>query len=168
MANTVRGNRVNHRTERYGRTSYVDGNAVRKLQTAPQYEETIRRQRRRQISRKTARNRARALQMSRGYVVFLAVVCAATLFACVQYLQLKAEMTAQMKAVASLETQLSELKADNDVYYSEVLASVDLEKIRETAITKLGMNYATEEQVVQYSTKGNSYVRQYQDVPEVE
>lgn len=168
MANTTRGNRVNYRAERYGERAYVEGTAVRRMQAVPQYGEPERQQRRRHVSRKTARNRARAVQMSRGYVVFLAVVCAATLFACVQYLQLKAEMTAQMKTVASLETQLSELKADNDVYYSEVLASVDLEKIRETAITKLGMDYATEEQVVHYSTKGNSYVRQYQDVPGIE
>lgn len=167
MANTIRGSRVNRRTDRRVRDYYVEGTAVRNLQTAPRYEEERRRQKR-QVSRNTARNRARALQMSRGYVVFLAIICAATMFACVQYLQLKAEMTAQMKTVAALEVQLSELKADNDVYYSEVLASVDLDKIRQTAITKLGMDYATEDQVVHYSTKGNSYVRQYQDVPSVE
>ena len=167
MANTVRGNRVNQRSDRRAREYYVEGTAVRNLQTAPQHREADRR-RRQQVSRNTARNRARALQMSRGYVVFLAVICVATMFSCVQYLQLKAELTSQMKTVAAMETQLSELKADNDVYYSEVLASVDLEKIRQTAITKLGMDYATEDQVVHYSTKGNSYVRQYQDVPGIE
>lgn len=163
MADTTRSRRVNQRSDRYDRVSYVEGNTARNLQTAPRYEEP----RRRRVSKSTARNRARALQMSRGYVVFLTLASAATLFACVQFLQLKAEMTAQLKQVASLESQLSELRADNEAYYNEIVSSVDLEKIREKAIHDLGMSYAAADQVVTYTTTGNSYVRQYQDVPEV-
>ena len=68
--------------------------------------------------------------------------------------------------MAALESDLSELKEDNDAYYSQVAASTDLDKIKKTAIERLGMKYPSDEQIMTYETKRGSYVRQYQDVPE--
>ena len=42
----------------------------------------------------------------------------------------------------------------------------DLDEIRDRAINELGMQYATEDQIRYYTPGNNSYVRQYQDVPE--
>ena len=50
---------------------YIDGNAVRKLQTAPEKKE---KRAERQVSHEARKNRAKALRMSRGYVLFLALV----------------------------------------------------------------------------------------------
>ena len=72
--------------------------------------------------------------MGRGFVVFLAVVSVAVLFCCVNYLQLKSELTGKIKTVASLETELSQIKEDNNAYESQVTSDVDLNTIKKLAI----------------------------------
>ena len=101
--------RVNSRAEQQERYE-VWGNTVRKAEAIPEE----RPRRKSGVSRRAQRNRARAVQMSRGYVVFLAVVSVAALLMCVRYLKLKAEITTQTSEIASLESALNELKADND------------------------------------------------------
>ena len=71
-----------------------------------------------------------------------------------------------MRSVANLEEELAQLKEDNDAYYSQVTSNVDLNQIKKTAIGRLGRRYPSDDQTVSYSTSGNSYVRQYQDVPD--
>ena len=90
--------------------------------------------------------------MGRGFVVFLAVVSVAVLFCCVNYLQ--------------LETELSQIKEDNNAYESQVTSDVDLNTIKKLAIGRLGMNYPKDDQKKTYTMPSNSYVRQYQEVPE--
>ena len=80
-----------------------------------------------------------------------------------KYLRYKSEITAKMSTVASLEEELADLKEDNDAYYSQVTSNVDLNKIKQIALGRLGMKYPSDDQTVTYSTSGNSYVRQYQD-----
>ena len=145
--------RVNSRAEQQERYE-VWGNTVRKAEAIPEE----RPRRKSGVSRRAQRNRARAVQMSRGYVVFLAVVS----------VKLKAEITTQTSEIASLESALNELKADNDALYNTVTASVDLEQIRKEAMDRLGMDYPNEDQIYQLDTSGNSYVRQYKDVPDAE
>ncbi|MGI6006795.1 MAG: hypothetical protein ACOX8E_04795 [Ruminococcus sp.] len=162
MANPSR--RVSSRSDYYRRqTAYISGNTVRKLEREP--EERKQQKRRKTVSVSTQRNRAKAMQMSRGYVLFLALISAVALGLCVNYLRMRSFLTTQTEQIASAESELSTLKADNDALYNAVMASVDLEQVRETAINKLGMQYPTEEQIITFDTAGNSYVRQYQDVP---
>ena len=98
--------------------------------------------------------------MGRGFVVFLAVVSVAVLFCCVNYLQLKSELTGKIK------TELSQIKEDNNAYESQVTSDVDLNTIKKLAIGRLGMNYPKDDQKKTYTMPSNSYVRQYQEVPE--
>lgn len=163
MAKSASKRRVNSRSDRYIRDTYEDGNAVRKLSELPLEEE--RQEAPVRVSRKTQRNRRRARSMGKGYVAFLTVVCAATVMVCVNFLQLKAEITTQNEQVVSLETKLSKLKADNDAYYNTAMASVSMDTVKDAALTRLGMTYADESQVFFYDVKGNSYVRQFTDVP---
>lgn len=176
---TSRKNRTNARN---ARGMYVDGNAVRRLQEVPArpYQapgaQTARRVREnmperpaaqpRQLSREAQRNREKAKSMGRGFVVFLAAVSVAVLFCCVNYLQLKSELTGKIKTVASLETELSQIKEDNNAYESQVTSDVDLNTIKKLAIGHLGMNYPKDDQKKTYTMPSNSYVRQYQEVPE--
>ena len=88
------------------------------------------------------------------------------LFCCVNYLQLKAELTGKIKNVASLETEWSQLKEENDAYESQVTSETDLNQIKKIAIGRLGMTYPSDTQKRTYSVPSSSYVRQYQDVPE--
>ncbi|MBU5480423.1 hypothetical protein [Blautia sp. MSJ-19] len=175
---TSRKSRTNARN---ARGMYVDGNTARRLQEVPERPrrtaatQNARRVREpdrqavsrpRQLSREAQRNRAKAMSMGRGFVVFLAVVSVAVLFCCVNYLQLKSELTGKMKTVASLESELSQIKEENNAYESQVTSDVDLNTIKKLAIGRLGMNYPTDDQKKTYSMPSNSYVRQYQDVPE--
>lgn len=154
--------RVNSRSERTVEQYVIDGNTVRKIQAIPQEEPEVR-----PVRRTTSRNRARTRAMSRGYVMFLAVVSAAALFMCVRYLQMKsADHDTRPKEIATAESELSQLKADNDALYNSVISSVDLEKIKDKAMNELGMTYPQEDQIYQFDTAGNSYVRQYKDVPD--
>lgn len=175
---TSRKNRTNARS---ARGTYVDGNVVRRLQEIPAkpYQapgaQTARRVREnkpaaaakpRQLSREAQRNREKAQSMGRGFVAFLAVVSVAVLFCCVNYLQLKSELTGKMQTVTSLESELSQIKEDNNAYESQVTSDVDLNTIKKLAIGRLGMNYPKDDQKKTYTMPSNSYVRQYQDVPE--
>ena len=104
--------------------------------------------------------------MGKGYVLFLALVSIATLFMCVRFIQLRSTVTTQIKTLASMESELNQLTAENDALYTQTVNDVDLEHIKDVAMNQLGMNYATEDQIIWYSNNmTNSYVRQYQDVP---
>lgn len=145
------------------RTGYVEGTAVRKLQTREQPQERRERGRQPQIHHG---RREKTQRLGLGYVLFLTAACGLTLWVCAGYLQLQADNTARVKNIAALETQLSDLKEDNDDEYNRVVTSVDLEEIRDIAINELGMVYAQEDQVVLYDSEGSDYVRQYADIPE--
>lgn len=155
--------RVNYRSDYSVREIYVDGNTVRKPA------ETVRPEREREqrrVSRQARKNRTKAQQMGKGYVMFLSLVSVATLFVCVHFIQLRSTVTAQLKEVASLETELNQLIAENDAFYDSTVSDVDLDHVRDVAINELGMSYAGEDQIIWYSSNTtNSYVRQYQDVP---
>lgn len=185
MAKTGRGTtaRRNRNTVRNSREMYVQGNAVKRLQEVPQRTDLPEIQERRRlaqkrkqksavpvtpakqvVSRQAQRNREKAMAMNKGFVLFLTAVSIAVLFTCINYLQVKSEITASMKNVANLESELAQLKEDNDAYYSQVTSAVDISEIKKKVIGELGMKYPSEDQIQTYTTEGNSYVRQYQDV----
>lgn len=141
--------------------TYVDGNTVRKLQEVP----ARKAERKSSVSTATRQRRERALQMNLSYVVFLAVAAVVTVMVCINYLQLQSRNTTYQKTVTSLNTQLSELKLENDSQYNRIISSVDLEHVKDVAMNELGMTYPTEDQVYTYDATENDYVKQYQDVP---
>lgn len=154
------------RAERYPQDDYEEGSALRKLSAVPQElpreypeEQPFRRQR-------TAGQRARNAQITPRFLMGTVVLCAAMVAFVVGFLCSKEKITEQNRHIASLENQINDLKSDNDAYYNKVMASVDLEAIREAAMDRLGMKYAEESQIQYYDTDGSSYVRQYQEVPQ--
>ena len=158
MAITRNRNRYNNRRVDRRMAYYEDGSAVRRLEEVPVMPQ-------KKLSRTAQKNRAKSMNMGRGYIVFLTIICALATGACVHFLKLTAQVIEQRSAVAAKEIQLNELKADNDAYYSDIMTSVDLDEIRDKAINELGMQYASEDQIKYYIPGNNSYVRQYQDVP---
>ncbi len=139
---------------------YVDGNTVRV--TVPQWEQEQTHER--QVSKKTRKNRRKAMSMSRSFVVFLSAMSIMAMFMCVSYIELKTQITRQTKQIASLQTDLNELKSDNDAMENSNETSMDLDEVYKIATEKLNMHYPTEKQIVSYSTDGSGYVRQYSNV----
>ena len=153
-------------------TYYVNGSTVRKINAEParreridrtKIEEQQQKKRRRNAAR---RNRERALHMSRGYVAFLTLCVGVIAFAAVALVQIQSQVTQRMEHIATLESQITDLKADNDARYKEIVTSVDLDYIKEVAINDLGMQYAAEDQIVYYSVENDNFMDQYSDIPE--
>ena len=142
----------------------VQGNVVRQFQTVPNRidrengpVEVPRR------SRKPERN-----TLSIPYCMFLAVACVLTLSLGAYYLEQQAMATSSQKKIASLESELAELKKANADELNRIETSVNLEEIRDIAINELGMVYATAENVVLYKNTHQNYVSQYEEVPQEE
>lgn len=117
-----------------------------------------------QLSHQTRRNRERAGHMSLPYVLFLTAAMVCTVAVCIQYLMLRSDVTSKIKEIAVLETQLSELKAENDDTENRIKGAVDLEEIKYRAMNELGMQYANEDQIVAYECEDTDYVRQLVDI----
>ena len=151
-------------------TEYVEGNTVRKIERAPQYEGQERRKQKKRNSSHTVtvrRNQEKALRMSKSYVVFLtmaAMIC--TLYICVSYLKLQSSVTARLNHIESLEESIEKLKGDNDALLTRINTSVDLDYVYKVATEELGMVYANKDQVRLYNKTESEYVRQYEDIPE--
>ena len=168
---------------------YVDGNAVREIEIAqprkrPQSSGNSHRQARSyeqahghaRTDRQTyahanARSHRRKQQqvkvapMNIGYVSALAtaIIVACVVLMC--YVKLQSDITNHVTNISKLENELYELQLSNDEYYTKIMSSVDLEEIKRIAITELGMKYAKEGQVVNYTGEGSDYVRQFSEIP---
>ena len=154
------------------KTYYVNGSTVRQLEAQPVRRERIDRtkiqeeQKKKRRRNAAKRNRERALHMSRGYVAFLTLCVGVVAFAAVALVQTQSQVTQRMEHIAALESQITDLKADNDARYKEIVTSVDLDYIKDVAMNQLGMQYATEDQIIYYSVENNNFMDQYSDIPE--
>lgn len=152
------------------RNYYISGNTVRELDTPvrrerrsrEEIEEINRRKRRKNAVR---RNRARAMGMSRRYVVFLTLCVLVVATSAVLLVQLQSQVTARMRNIAVLQSDVNDLRADNDARYKSITTSVDLNHVKDVAMNQLGMTYPTEEQVVYYTIENSNFMDQYSDIP---
>lgn len=149
----------------YNRSRYpqVQGNTVRKLQTAPGNLEAAPK---RQISNATRKNREKAHHMNMGYVLFLALALIIAGFILTRYIGLQSDITSSINHIARLERELNNLKLANDEEYSRITNSIDLEEIKRVAIQELGMHYAEEGQIIDFTGSSSDYVRQVASISE--
>ncbi len=159
--------------------NYIEGNTVRKLQPDPvrRSEETHRelqekqridreqRERKRALRAAARRNQEKALQMSPGYVLFLAAAMVVMVGVTGVYLKLQSDLTNRVKHVASLKSEVLNLKTDNDAEQKRIDTSVDLEAIRQKATGELGMVYPGKDQIIYFEVDSSDYMNQYQDIP---
>jgi hypothetical protein len=90
----------------------------------------------------------------------MAVLMGAMCFILISYIRLQADLTSSVKSISSLESQLSTLKAANDEKYNKINSSIDLDEIKYTAVTKLGMRYAQKDQIIRVQNDSEDYVKQ--------
>ncbi|MCR4696297.1 MAG: hypothetical protein K5654_03195 [Lachnospiraceae bacterium] len=78
------------------------------------------------------------------------------------YINLQGDLSNSSDKIASLKTRYEQEKKDNDAELAAINNSIDNEEIRRVAIEKLGMHYASDGQVVEYTEDYvNDYVRVY-------
>ena len=139
------GRRVeNQRRQKYGTSSYVSGNTVRKLAAAPQrrYEE-----------------------YDFLYTVGVSYIVITIFAICLQYLNVQSQVKTNSTAVTRLQSELNELTNSNDELELEINAGIDYEQIYNTAVNELGMVYPERDQVITYDAGVSEYVKQYHDIP---
>ncbi len=152
---------------------YIDGNTVRRAQTAPDYRrerrERIRREQeeaQRRRKRKARRNQQRAMRVSKSYVAFLTMAVLVFGGVAGMYIAVQSDITARMKTISKLESQIADLKADNDEAYKRIRTAVDLEQVRDTAMNQMGMSYAKESQIIYYTVGDDDYMTQHSAIPD--
>ncbi len=138
-------------------SEYIRGTSVRKPNKSHS---------RRQVHVYESEHRRRH-HMSLGYLIFLTLAMTLMVGTLAWYISLQSQITASVKNIANLESQLNNLKQDNDEAYNRASGNVDLEEVKRIAIQEYGMTYATEGQIIRYSDEGgNDYVRQLAPIPE--
>ncbi len=159
MATRSQGRQV--QTRRVSNAYYIDGTAARQLDVRRAIEEEPKRQ----LSHDTRKNRERAHHMNFGYVLFLALAMLVAGYVLIGYIQVQADLTAQLEQIASLESELNYLRLYNEDELARINSNINLEEIKQVAIGELGMIYAEEGQIVFYENEGSDYVRQIADIP---
>lgn len=164
--------RNNIRTNTTRGNYYIDGNTVRRMESAPDYrrqhEERIRREQEEELRQKrrlARRKQEKAMRMSRSYVLFLTMAVVVFGIFAGMYIRIQSDITARMNKISSLESQIADVKADNDEAYKRINTSVDLDSIRDVAMQQLGMSYAKESQIIYYSVGDDDYMNQYGEIP---
>ena len=141
------------RDRHYRRDSYIEGNVVRQRESVPgrsvQPAEKTREQLHQERMRKNAarQNQQRAMAMDRGYVAFLAAATVVCFLVCAIFIYLQSDVTTRMANIASIESQIAEVKADN------------------VAAENLGLIMPGSEQVRYYSVENSDYMNQYGEIP---
>ena len=143
--------------------AYVSGNVVRKEPVAlPRENGNVTRSN--QQRRRAKRNQV--LHVNRAYVVFLAVATIVALMVCVLYLQLQSNIIKRSQYITTLQKDIAVMREENTTKNNEIENSMNLEQIRDEATNRLGMVYATSEQVIEYSSPEEDSVKQYTVIPE--
>lgn len=148
---------------------YEEGNAARKLvEAVPDYQ--IERQReiqkeQEQKRRARARRKAQAMRQHRLYTVYLVSALVVVCGLLVGYVNLQNSITTRMDNISSLESQISQLKADNSAATSRINTATNLNDVKYQAVNNLGMVYAGADQIVYYDMENTDYMSQYNDIP---
>lgn len=151
-------------TSQSSRQNYVYGNIAPKREYEPQSRPVSNPQKK--VSHQVKSNRRKALRMNQSYVVFLAIAAVLALVLCVNYIQLQSRLTSSSKRITAMQQELADLQEENNTRYNSVTDSVNLDEVREKAQDKLGMVYASPEQVIEYQSPSSDYVKQYENIPE--
>ena len=142
-------------------SEYIRGTSVKKPQR-------VRKQQHVRVHEPQERRRKHR-NMSLGYLLFLSLAMVLMVGTLAWYISLQSEIKNSVKNIAVLESQLNNLKQDNDEAYNRANGNVDLDEVKRIAIQEYGMIYATEGQIVRYSDGGgNDYVRQLAPIPEAD
>ena len=116
-------------------------------------------ERQRQVSRKVSRQK-------RMITFFITGVAAVLLVAlCVSLLSIAGENNGLKREINKLETQVSELRSQNDSLQYDLNSAVDLNYVVQVATTELGMVRSTAGQIKTYNSAESEYVQQVAEIP---
>lgn len=165
MASTARSRTV-HRSRQNQYRYATDGNAARQLEPIPQRQPRNKKQ---QIQRQKSVQQVKVKSKLRNpFSVFLfGMAIVATIYICVQYVQLQTEVMVRLESINAYEVELNNMVAQNNELEASINNYIDLQYIYQVATEELGMTYPKQGQVLEYENSSAEYVRQYGEIPEV-
>lgn len=154
--------------KRYGYNNYVYGSTAKQLNNAPLREEHQKRilTPTRDTKKNSANHQMQSLDVFS--LLFMTAALVVTLYFCISYIQIQHDITTMSKQIANKESEINDLRNQNDAAYNRIDASVDLSYIYNVAVNKLGMVHVDQENVMTYSNVKSDLVRQYSEIPEEE
>ena len=120
-------------------------------------ERRMRKARLQEHKKELRRRKIHALNLTLGVVVFGVL--------CTSYIYLQNSITTSMHNIATLQSEISDLKAANAATESRIHTSTNLNDIKNRAINEFGMVYATSDQIVYYDMQDEDYMNQYVSIP---
>lgn len=149
-------------------TYYVEeGSAARKLAIPEEeWRELEVERKREERKRRRAKEQKNVRAMKKNRIHAMNLILAATVLSgfFIGYLRLQSDINSSMKHIASLETEITELKSQNQAAENRIHSTANLQAVKKSAL-KLGMVYATADQIVYYDMEDTDYMTQYADVP---
>ena len=150
------------------RQAYVDGNTVRKPayqpEQAPKKEREQERQPRRQVDRRPLVGFRRTMDFFS--MSLFGISLAVVLIFAIRYLKVRAEVTELNKNIVNLTKEYETVKGENDSLLFDIADDINLNEVYQIAVGKLGMVYPNNNQVIEFVSAGDGYVRQYDDIPD--
>lgn len=143
---------------------YTDGNTVRKVNREPERIDRV--QEKNLAEYKTSYKEEEGVKLNISYALFLAVAAVAVIMSCIKYINLNSEVSALSNSIATLETTLDTVKAQNDAMEYEIDGFVDIDYIIKSAKKDLGMVAVDEDKIRFYTSTDGEYMKQFLDVPE--
>lgn len=155
---------VNRRYARGGAYGeyYIDGNTAKRIDVREEIKKAPTPIENPDVQRRV---REKHTHMNLGYVLFLVIALTFSSIVLINYINIQSQNKAIQETIAKKESKLNSMRMSNDEEYSRIISSVDLNYVKEVAINELGMQYAQEGQVVNVTTQGDDYVRQYKQMP---
>jgi len=145
---------------------YQTGSTALQLDAAPvmtkeEYRKSIEEE---QLSR---RKKSKKLEMrsNRLYTFYMVFLVAVTVILMARYIDLQSAVTIKLRDIAKLETQIQNLKADNDAVEKRLATTVPVIEVKDQALNRLGMSYARDAQIKHYTVDNVDFMSQYKDVP---
>ena len=103
--------------------------------------------------------------MSFSHLMTMSVAMLVVLVLCVNYISIQSKLTSTIRQTQIKESELENLKNENDAAEADIALYVDLDHIYDVATNRLGMIYAKKSQVITYEKTESEYVRQFEDIP---
>jgi len=154
--------KLNNRYDKY----YTEGNAVRRVRPdSDVYENPLREERRRQSKRSSRKSQKELSSINMASCVILIFAITITLFTCIDFIKIQAEVSSLNTRIIQSEKELSNLKDENIIRKAQLDASVDLNEIYDVASNELGMVVPNDDQVIYFESVKSGFVKQYENIP---
>ncbi len=100
--------------------------------------------------------------------LFLGAMLSSVVVLGFSYLSGKNTVSKQKSEIVTLQSEIAEMKEQNDELHQSIVNSVNLAEIYKTATEKLKMVHAGKDQIYTYSNKKSNMVKQYANIPGAE